>query len=142
VDRQVIAAVALATAACCGGHETTGTTTTGPSNGSGSAAPAPPAPPVVADASHVDENLGKTVVVRGNAGNAKISAAVVVGKLVVYCLGVDSWPNDVSGKTVDAKGKLEKTSEFTAPPPGPDGVVAAGTGGDVYVLRGCTFTPR
>lgn len=94
------------------------------------------------DAKEVEASIGKTIVVRGNAGNAKISAAVVLGKLVVYCLGVDSWPNDVAGKTVDARGKLEKTSEFTAPPPGPDDVVAAGTSGDVYVLRDCTYTPR
>ncbi|HEY1558584.1 MAG TPA: hypothetical protein VGF94_27365 [Kofleriaceae bacterium] len=52
----------------------------------------------------------------------------------------ESWPDAVSGKTVSATGKLERTNEFAAPPPGPGGEHTAETAGDVYVLRDCKYT--
>ena len=53
---------------------------------------------VITDGSQVSARIGKLVEVRGTAQNAKLSAAVVAGNLVVYCLGVDGWPSTVVGK--------------------------------------------
>ena len=137
--RQVAALLVLA--ACAGGHTTGTTPPTGSGSGSGpGSAPAPPA--VIDDGAQLEPHVGQPVVARGMAGNAHIAAAVKVGSEVVYCLGLDSWPDAVSGKTVDASGKLERTNEFAAPPPGPNGEQSQGTDGDVYVLRDCKYTVR
>lgn len=98
-----------------------------------------PAPIVVTDAASAQASAGKQVEVRGTADDAKLGAEVTVGKLVVYCLGVDRWPAAVAGKAVVARGLLESTTEF-AEERDPN-LPSAGTSGAVWVLRSCTFEP-
>jgi hypothetical protein len=104
----------------------------------GSGTPAPKPPPVVIDSASANAEAGKAVAVKGTARDAKIAAAVLAGDLVVYCVGLDSWPNEVSGKPVTAHGTLEQTTEFAAKP-GPNGEISAGTEGAVWVLRNCQY---
>jgi hypothetical protein len=72
--------------------------------------------------------------VQGTARTARLAAAVVLPDgTPVYCLGV-TWPPDVEGTPVTARGLLQATAEFAAGPG------EAGTDGAVWVLRDCTFT--
>jgi hypothetical protein len=99
-------------------------------------------PPItVIDGASATAQIGKSVVVKGIARDAKISAVVVAGNLVVYCLGLAKWPSEVSGKSVLAHGRLEQTAEFAATR-GPGGEVSAGTDGPVWVLRDCRYEAR
>lgn len=100
--------------------------------------PPPTAAAVVVDGAGAKAQAGKPVAVKGTARDAKLAAAVVASDLIVYCLGLDSWPKDVSGKPITAHGKLEETDEFTAKP-SPTGVISAGTDGPVWVLRNCEY---
>ena len=93
--------------------------------------------PAVLDQASAQANAGKQVEVRGTADDAKLGAEVTVGKLVVYCLGVDRWPAAVAGKAVIARGKLESTTEFAEE--SDPSLPSAGTSGAVWVLRACTF---
>jgi hypothetical protein len=141
---RLLALVAAATVACTGGSRSNGAS---PPTGS---APAPvpvvasadaAAPiPVVTDQATAGDNLGKPVEVRGTAVNAKLAAAVKAGDIVVYCLGIDSWPTKLANTQVTARGTLEFTSELAADSAG--GVVSAGTTGKVYVLRACEYEPQ
>ncbi len=119
-------------AACTAGHKSppgeVGSTTGG----------GLPAPIVVTDAASATASAGKQVEVRGTADDAKLGAEVTVGKLVVYCTGVDRWPSTIAGKTVVARGLLESTTEF-AEDSDPN-LPSAGTSGAVWVLRACTYT--
>jgi hypothetical protein len=130
VDRRVVIAIAIA--ACSSKH---GTTTVA----QGSQGSSTDATPVLVDGARAGELVGKAVTVRGTARDAKISAVVVAGDFMVYCLGTESWPAELGGKQVDASGTLERTDEFTAKP-GPNGEISAGTDGPVWVLRGCRYT--
>lgn len=98
-------------------------------------------PIVVHDSAGAKAHMGKLVAVKGIARDAKISAAVVADKLVVYCLGQAKWPGEVSGKPVLAHGRLEQTGEFAAKR-GPGGEISAGTDGPVWVLRDCRYEAR
>ena len=98
-------------------------------------------PVVVRDHAGAKAQLGKLVAVKGIARDAKISAAVVADNLVVYCLGLASWPRGTSGRPVLAHGRLEQTDEFTATR-GPGGEFRAGTDGAVWVLRDCRYEAR
>jgi hypothetical protein len=101
------------------------------------AAPVTTGPPVaIGDRAAADANVGKVVEVRGTAKNAKLAAVVMAGDLVVYCLGVDSWPTKLTNGEVTARGKLEHTDEFAAD------LGTAGTAGKVYVLRACAYEPH
>ena len=91
------------------------------------------------DAEGAKAQAGKDVAVAGTARDAKLAAAIVAeGDLIVYCLGVNSWPNAVSGRPIVARGKLEQTDELVAKR-SPGGEVSAGTAGPVWVLRGCQY---
>ena len=80
--------------------------------------------------------LGQTVRITGTAQNAKLSAVVQTGDLVVYCLDRPSW-KDRAGKPVSVEGKLEQTREFEAQVDD-GGAISQGTGGPVFVIRACT----
>jgi len=102
----------------------------------GSAAPDTPGEPlVVTDAATARAALGRTVSLSGTAGNAKLSAVIVRGDLLVYLPDRESWPDDLVGTTVTVRGTLEETAALAATR-GPDGAVSAGTDGPVFVLRG------
>jgi hypothetical protein len=74
-------------------------------------------------------------VVIGTARTAKLAPAVILEDgTPVYCLGVDAWPATVDGTRVTATGMLQATAEFAG------GLGEAGSGGAVWVLRGCTFS--
>lgn len=129
--------VALLATACSARH---GEPTTGPGSGSaagtaaGSSEGAPAAPAIVTDADGAKANAGKRVAVQGTARDAKLGGVILTNGLVVYCLGVESWPSDVHGKPVTGRGKLEETTEFAAPDD-----ESAGTQGPVWVLRECEY---
>jgi hypothetical protein len=126
-------------AAACSAHGTP----VEPAPGSGASptgSSVPPPPPVsIRDADGAKAQLGKEVTLAGTARDAKISAVVVAdGNFIVYCLGLDSWPDEISGKAVVAHGTIEQTDEFTARS-GSNGEVGEGTSGPVWVLRNCTY---
>jgi hypothetical protein len=102
--------------------------------GSAIATPEPTAPAVVTDLAGAEAAEGKAAEVHGTARDAKLGAAVVASGLVVYCLGVESWPSEVHGSAVRASGRLEQTEELAAPDP-----TSAGTAGAVWVLRDCRY---
>ena len=127
-------AVSFALLAACSSSKPSEPTTP---NGSGSATPtANAAPAVVTDDTGAKANAGAVVDVKGTARDAKLGAVVVASSLVVYCLGVEHWPDDVFGKPVTAHGKLEQTTEFAA-----QDETSAGTTGPVWVLRDCKYGP-
>jgi hypothetical protein len=105
------------------------------------AAPAPtpdepaPGPALIAKASDARAAVGSEVRIEGTARDAKLSAVVMTGDLIVYCLDVDAWPDERSNETVAVRGLLEHTDEFSA---AKDGPVSAGTTGSIYVIRTCT----
>jgi hypothetical protein len=108
-------------------------------NARGEVAAAKAKPPVVVlDGASAQAHAGKVVAVKGMARDARISAAVVADGLTVYCIGLERWPGDVSGKPVFAHGRLEQTNEF-ATVRGPGGEVSAGTDRPVWVLRDCRY---
>ena len=135
MDRDVTRLVIVALLAACSPNHVD------PSSpiGSGSASAAPEV--VVLDGEGARAQTGKSVAIGGIARDAKIAAAVVATDLVVYCLGLTSWPSGVSGKPVVAHGKLEQTDEFAARR-GPSGEISAGTDEPVWVLRGCRYEVR
>jgi hypothetical protein len=99
-------------------------------------------PPItVGDGAGAKANMGKLVAVQGIARDAKISAAVVNGNLVVYCLGITKWPGGLSGKPVLVHGRLEQIDAFAATR-GVGGEASAGTDGPVWVLRDCRYETR
>jgi hypothetical protein len=94
--------------------------------------------PVVLDGAGAKAQEGKWVAVKGTARDARIAAAVVGEDLVVYCLGLERWPEGTSGRPVLIQGRIERTREFEARR-GPGDEVAAGTDGPVWVLRNCRY---
>jgi hypothetical protein len=96
--------------------------------------PAASQPIAIDSAQAAKKAVGKPVRVEGTARNAKLSAVVVRGDLLVYCLDRDSWPADRDGKKVAVTGTLEYTTEFQAQV-SPSGEVSQGTEGGVFVLR-------
>lgn len=135
-SRIAVALITAALAACTGSTRTGATPPpTGSAPAPGSAAIVPATPSIITEGRAAEEHLGERVEVRGTAKNAKISAVVVAGDLIVYCLGVDSWPSAIANSQVAAHGTLEQTSEFAAPQDGE----SAGTAGAVYVLRSCEY---
>lgn len=97
-------------------------------------------PVVIADAAAARAALGRRVQLEGTARNAKLSAVVVRGDLLVYLLDRDSWPDERDGATVTVRGVLEETNEFMATR-GPDGAISTGTDGPVFVLRRSEVEP-
>lgn len=85
----------------------------------------------IATPAEAEAAAGKAVEVTGDAVDAKISAAVKSGDLLVYCLDRESWPADQAGKKVTVRGTLEHTDEFAAKEDPP----AAGTAGKVFAIR-------
>lgn len=102
--------------------------------------PSPPAAPsdavTVTSGADARGALGKRVRVTGKAENAKLSAIVMAGDLVVYCLDIQGWPDELRGFEVTAEGVLEQTDQFRAQV-SPDGAISQGTAGGDLVLRGC-----
>lgn len=134
--RRVAAAAAIAFIAACGHPQTTAGgagsgTATGSGSGSGTGSG------VVTDEASAKAEVGHEVDVQGTARDAKLAAAILAHGQVIYCLGLDEWPDAVSGKDIVAHGKLELTDEFTVKP----GEAKAGTNGPVYVLRACQYKP-
>jgi hypothetical protein len=91
---------------------------------------------IITSAADLKGHLGEQVDVKGPAFNAKLGPIVEVDKVPVYCLEIPEWPASMMGKPAVVHGKLELTEEFKAPNP-----YAAGTGGAVFVLRGCKSKP-
>jgi hypothetical protein len=94
----------------------------------------PPAPATIADVTAAGAAVGQVVRVEGTARNAKLSAVVMTGELVVYCLDLPSWPDERANQPVVVRGLLEHTSEFEPEAGGP---ISAGTGGPIYAIRTC-----
>ena len=78
------------------------------------------------------------VEIRGEAVNAKLSAAVLSDKGLVYCIEIPEWPENVVGRRVAVRGRLEKTDQFRART-GPSGERTAGTSGGDSLLRSVTW---
>jgi hypothetical protein len=123
--RAALASIALTLVLACSGGS--GERGTGPSN-----------PVAVGDVATARSSLGKSVVVIGQALQAKLGPVVVAGDLTVYCIDLPGWSDGVLGKQVSARGTLDFTQEFDAPRR-QDGLQAAGIHGGVFVLRGCAY---
>lgn len=77
--------------------------------------------------------------VRGTAQNAKAGAVIVTASNeAVYLGGLDSWPNEVTGKPVTATGILT-TVNHPKPVTG-DGLPMAGMEGIQTILRDAQWT--
>lgn len=104
--------------------------------------PAPPpeatGPRAVSNVADAADAVGQRVRVEGTARNAKLSAVVAVGDLIVYCLDLPEWPDERANQPVVVQGMLEHTDEHT---PDPGGPISAGTGGPIYAIRTCTVEP-
>ena len=81
---------------------------------------------------------GEVVTVKGTAVNTKLSAAVKSASMLVYCIEIPEWPEDISGRTVTVSGRLEKSDQFKART-GPSGERSAGTTGGDYLLRAVSW---
>jgi len=92
----------------------------------------------VSDAASAGAAVGKRVRVTGIARNAKLSAAVVAGDLVVYAVAHPSWPDGVAGKRVALDGVLER--EQGTPARGPSGEIRAALEGPYLVVRAADYT--
>lgn len=133
----------------CGGGESPAPKAAAPEPATATEVPAPPAGPattapatmhdgfaVIEDASQADAALGSDVELVGTANNAKLSAVVTRGDLVVYCLNVPTWDISQHAQELTVRGKLERTDEFEAKP-GADGEISQGSDGPVLVIRNC-----
>ena len=83
--------------------------------------------------------LGEVVMIKGTAINTKLSAAVKSASMLVYCIEIPEWPDDISGRTVTVSGRLEKSDQFKTRT-GPSGERSAGTSGGDYLLRSVSWT--
>jgi hypothetical protein len=81
---------------------------------------------------------GEVVMIQGTAVNTKLSAAVKSASMLVYCIEIPEWPEDVVGRVVSASGRLEKSDQFKART-GPGGDRSAGTAGGDYLLRAVSW---
>jgi hypothetical protein len=78
----------------------------------------------------------KTISVRGIARDAKGGAVVVTSSgSPVYIEHLDSWPDDVTGCEVEAKGKLVAKKLIPDPVVDEDGAISQGAAGDQDVLE-------
>lgn len=93
--------------------------------------------PIITTAAAAKLQLGNVAEVQGIARNAKISAAIVNGDLIVYCTELARWPSHLLDHDVIGRGTLAQTAEFAAKREGD-----VGTDGPVYVLRSCTVDQR
>ena len=82
--------------------------------------------------------LGEVVMIQGTAVNTKLSAAVKSTSMLVYCIEIPEWPDDISGRTVTVSGRLEINDQFKART-GPSGERSAGTTGGDYLLRSVSW---
>lgn len=92
----------------------------------------------VSDLAGAGAAVGKRVRVSGTARNAKLSAVVVAGELVVYAVAHDAWPDEVVGKQVAIEGLLER--EQGEPARGPSGELRATAEGPYFVIRAADYT--
>ncbi len=106
----------------------------------GKAATAAPAagPVTVANSSDVEANLGKRVTFVGEAANAKLSAMVHTKAMMLYCIEIPDWPDEVHGKQVRVTGVLARTDQFKAEV-AKDGSISQGTAGGDELLRDVTW---
>ncbi len=95
-------------------------------------------PLVVGEEGGVKDAVGQVAVFEGKAVNAKLGAAVDSDQGVVYCLGMDAWPDDVVGEDVSVKGRLERTDQFKAEV-AEDGAISQGTAGGDLVLHDVSY---
>jgi len=70
----------------------------------------------------------------GEAGNAKLGAVVVVDGAPTYLAGLDAWPEDVVGKTVEVEGWLT-TSDAHEAVQDETGAWSQGTDGPIRILE-------
>ncbi|HEY0255007.1 MAG TPA: hypothetical protein VGC41_25950, partial [Kofleriaceae bacterium] len=78
-------------------------------------------------------SIGKSVTVVGRAGNAKLGAIVEAGELVVYCRGMEAWPEKLVGTTVTVTGTLVQDHSYEVQP----GAMTQGTNGPIWALQTC-----
>ncbi len=95
--------------------------------------PAPQAPILIS--SSADAEPGQRVRFIGVAYDAKLSAIVVSDHFSLYCIELDEWPMEVSGKTVEVIGRLERTDQYAATV-NEEGEISQGTSGGDWVLHG------
>ena len=62
---------------------------------------------VVVAAACACRGKSKMTTVKGKAANAKMGAVVVSAQGVHFIDGLDEWPEEFEGKTVEATGRLE-----------------------------------
>ena len=82
--------------------------------------------------------IGTTVRISGTAENAKLAAIVIAPWISVYCLDLDSWPDEVQGQQVEVTGQLNLTDQFQAQV-SKDGSISQGTAGGDWTLHGTRF---
>ena len=88
----------------------------------------------ITDSSDVNASLGKRITFVGEAANAKLSAMVHTDAMMLYCIEMADWPDEVHGKQVQVTGVLERTDQFKATV-AKDGAISQGTAGGDVLLR-------
>jgi len=89
---------------------------------------------IVTNSSDLNGALGKRVTFVGEAANAKLSAMVHTKAMMLYCIEMPDWPDEVAGKQVRVTGVLERTDQFKAKV-AKDGAISQGTAGGDVLLR-------
>ena len=94
----------------------------------GSSAPAPAT-------RNLSKLNGKQVELTGVAENAKGGAILLVDDGPIYLRKLDSWPDNLRGKSVVVKGTLKSMKLIPSPERGPDGAISQGAEGSQWVLE-------
>ncbi|MCP4867292.1 MAG: hypothetical protein GY898_01060 [Proteobacteria bacterium] len=84
--------------------------------------------------------VGQTITITGEAGNARMGAIVFTpDRTAVYLLGKEEWETE-NRQTVTVTGTLRSVSLAPNATVDKDGAVSHGMDGDSWVLEGATWT--
>ena len=88
------------------------------------------------------QHVGETVTFRGTAWSAAAGATVAVAgaDVPIYIDGLDSWPADLEGKTVQVSGTL-RLRERDVPPADEGEWPSHGLDTDTFVVDGAEWAP-
>ena len=103
-----------------------------------SSQPLPPASAPAATAPATAAAPEAQTTLRGVARDAKGGAVVVTDRGPVYVLGLDAWPRDLAGRTVEVTGVVRQKKHLPDPV-GPGNTVAQGAWGRQTVVVEATW---
>lgn len=79
---------------------------------------------------------GKRVKILGEAKNAKLAAAVISADgMVVYCIEISEWPDEIVDRQVEVEGVLNRTDQFRARVDKNGAISQGSSGGDLLIKQ-------